>query len=61
MSVLLGVALKEFDKYDTRPPVEELKRMVRHDPTYGMALRRIAEDKPDAKALLNFLEQKPKK
>lgn len=61
MSQILGVAVSEFDKYDSRPPVDALKRMARQDPTYGLALRRLAETKPNAEALLKFLDQKAKK
>jgi transcriptional regulator with XRE-family HTH domain len=61
MSQLLHVALAEFRKHDSRPPVEELKRMVRRDPTYGVALRRLAETKVNPDELLKFLEGKAKK
>ena len=61
MSQLLRVSLKEFAKHDSRPPVDELKRMVRKDPTYGFALRRLAETKVDPDELLKFLEQKNSK
>ena len=58
MSDLLGVSLSEFDKHDSRAPVDELKRMVRKDPAYGFALRRLAETKVDPKELLKFIERK---
>lgn len=61
MSQLLGVSVAELQKHDARPPVEELKRMVQKDPTYGFALRRIAETKIDPNELLKFIEKKPKK
>ena len=61
ISNLLRVSLTEIRKHDSRPPVNELKRMVRQDPTYGFALRRLAETKVDPDALLRFLDAKAKK
>ena len=58
MSQVLGVSIAELEKHDSRPPVEELKRMVQKDPTYGVALRRLAETKIDSKELLKFIEKK---
>lgn len=60
MSQVLRVSVAELEKYDSRAPVDELKRMVRKDPTYGLALRRIAETKVDPKKLLKFIEDKNK-
>jgi transcriptional regulator with XRE-family HTH domain len=61
MSHLLRVSVAEFHKHDSRPPVDELKRMVRRDPTYGMALRKLAETKINSEELLKFIEGKAKK
>src|SRR4051812_28974201 len=61
ISHLLRVPVNELRKYDARPPVNELKRMVRQDPAYGVALRRLAETKVNPEDLLKFLEAKAKK
>jgi transcriptional regulator with XRE-family HTH domain len=33
--------------YDTRPPVDELKRMAAKDPAFGLALRRVVNERPE--------------
>ena len=45
MSSMLGESAEELRKYDTRAPVEELKRRIDIDPRYGFALRTLAENK----------------
>ena len=61
MAHVLGVSLSEFHKHDSRPPMDELKRMADRDPTYGFALRKLAETRLDSTELLNFIEGKAKK
>jgi transcriptional regulator with XRE-family HTH domain len=61
MAHLLGVSVQELLKHDSRPPMDELKRMADRDPTYGFALRKLAETKVDSSELLTFLEGKAKK
>jgi hypothetical protein len=47
-------ALKEFD---TRPPVEELKRLAALDPTFGIALRKVIEQKVSAEELMKLAKK----
>lgn len=64
MAHVLGVRCEELKKYDTRPPVEELKRLAASDPTFGLALRRVVEknfNSEDLLDLINRSEQKKKK
>src|SRR5438132_250694 len=61
MAHLLGVTIQELQKYDVRPRVDELKRLVDRDPIYGVALRKLAERKVTPEELLTFIETKSKK
>lgn len=55
---VLDVPVDELQKHDLRPPVDELRRMVQRDPTYGVALRKLAESQIDSQELLRFVEKK---
>src|SRR6266568_4398861 len=43
MAQVLGVEVVELQHLDSRPPVEEIRRLAEADPTYGIALRRMIE------------------
>lgn len=64
--VLLSIAQKldtiveELREYDTRPPVEELKRLTEAEPLYGVAFRRVMEKKISPQDLLKFAEESSK-
>jgi transcriptional regulator with XRE-family HTH domain len=57
----LGSTLEELQKYDARPPVQELKRITANDPAMGFALRRVVDEGVTAKDLLEFLNRHGKK
>jgi transcriptional regulator with XRE-family HTH domain len=60
MAPVLEVSIDELQKHDLRPPVEELRRMVQRNPTYGVALRKLTEKQVSADELLKFLDKKSK-
>ncbi|WP_044933708.1 helix-turn-helix domain-containing protein [Pseudacidobacterium ailaaui] len=61
MAECLGTTPEELQKYDARPPVQELKRIAANDPAMGFALRRVVDEGITAKDLLEFLNQHGKK
>jgi transcriptional regulator with XRE-family HTH domain len=61
MSAVLSVSVKELQTHDPRPPVETLRRLIRGNPTYGVALRKLAETKVDPDELISFLNKKANK
>ena len=62
MAHVLKVKPEELMKYDTRPPMEDLKRLAASNPTYAVMLRRIAERPPaNPEDVLNFLDRQSKK
>jgi len=42
----LGTTIEDLSEHDTRPPLEELRRLANANPSYAIALRRFAE-RPD--------------
>lgn len=57
MAPLLQVTVEELQKHDMRPPVDELRKLVERDPTYGIALRKLTESRVTPDALVRFLDQ----
>jgi len=60
MADILGVKVDYLLKFDTRPPVESLKRMSELDPGFGIAFRQ-ATDKIKSKKDLESIIKKLKK
>jgi len=61
LAASLDTTLEELQKFDARPPVQELKRLAANDPAMGFALRRVVDEGVTAKDLLEFLNQHGKK
>ena len=57
----LDTTADELQKYDSRPPVQELKRLAANDPALGFALRRVVDEGITAKDLVEFLNRHAKK
>ena len=53
----LDTTADELQKYDSRPPVQELKRLAANDPALGFALRRVVDEGITAKDLVEFLNR----
>jgi transcriptional regulator with XRE-family HTH domain len=58
---ILRVSVDELKAYDTRPPLEELKRATAEDPRYALAFRRVIDSKVTPDVLLKLAEDKIKK
>lgn len=62
--VLIGVAqyldttIEDLREFDTRPPVEGLKRLTVSDPLYGVAFRKVIDKNISAQDLINFADKK---
>lgn len=57
----LGEPLEKLRAHDTRPPVEELRRLAASNPMMGAALRRVAKKEVSAKQLWDFLNKEERK
>jgi hypothetical protein len=43
MAEVLDVTVEHLREFDSRPPVEDMKRKAEADPAYGFALRKLVE------------------
>jgi transcriptional regulator with XRE-family HTH domain len=59
LSKPLEVTVDELKRYDSRPPVEELKRITDSDPTFGFALRKLVDKEVTAEDILKLADNKP--
>ena len=57
---ILDTSLEELEKYDTRAPVEGIKKLASTNPAYGMAFRTIVDNKINPEDLLKWAEKKAK-
>jgi transcriptional regulator with XRE-family HTH domain len=46
---------------DTRPPVEEIRRLAQADPAFGIALRRLVDKEVTPEQIMRLTKEKPKK
>jgi len=58
MAHVLGVTVGELQKYDSRAPIEDLKRLAASDPVYGFALRKVADGEISAEDILKLASKK---
>jgi transcriptional regulator with XRE-family HTH domain len=58
MAHILKVSIQELRRYDSRPPLEDLKRLAASDPVYGFALRKVVDGEISAEDLMNFANKK---
>ena len=52
---------KQLRALDTRPPVDELKRMAQSDPVLGLALRKLASKEITGEDILKLTKKKPER
>ncbi len=58
---VLATKAGELNKYDTRAPLQELKRLATNDPAMGFALRRVVDQGITSEELLEFLKKRNKR
>ncbi len=61
MAQILETTLEELRAFDTRAPVEDIKRLSNEDPAYGLALRRVISEKVTPEELIRLAESKSKR
>jgi transcriptional regulator with XRE-family HTH domain len=59
-AAVLGTTAEDLKKYDSRPPVQELKRIATANPAMGFALRGVVDEGVSAEELLDFLKRHKK-
>lgn len=61
MARVLGTTLEDLRNYDTRPPVEDLKRLTMEDPAFGLAFRKVIDKKVSPDELIKLAEGKARR
>ncbi len=59
IAALLGEPVEELRTYDSRVPIEELKKLTEQEPAFGFALRKLAHKKISAEDILKLASKKP--
>ena len=59
MADKLDTTVDDLRSYDSRAPVEDLKRMSESDATFGFALRKLVDKEVTAADLLKWAEGQP--
>jgi transcriptional regulator with XRE-family HTH domain len=57
IAAILETSFEELHKHDSRPPVQELRRMAASDPAMGFALRQVVDQGVTSDELLDFLKK----
>ena len=55
---VLGVRIEDLRAHDTRPPIDEIKRLTQSNPKFALAFRTMIDKKITAEDLLEFAEHK---
>lgn len=58
MAKLLGVSAEDLKRYDSRPPIDDLKRIAEADPSFGFALRKLVDKDVSAEDILELVKKK---
>lgn len=59
LAVPLGTTLEELQRYDSRPPVEDMKRITEANPAFGFALRSLIKKNVSAEEIMDLTKRKP--
>ena len=55
---VLKVKVEDLRALDVRPPIDDIKRITKNDPTFALAFRTVIDKKVTADELLEFLKKK---
>lgn len=61
MARVLHTTVADLKSYDTRPPVQELKKLTDENPAYGLAFRKLVAKNISPEDLLKFIKDKPER
>lgn len=60
MAKELDISVEDLRAYDTRPPVEGLKRLTNANPQYAFAFRKVIDKNISPEDIIKFAEKKSK-
>lgn len=55
---VLGVPVEDLQQYDARPPIEDMKKRIRSDPAFGIALRKLMGSDVSTQKIMELAEKK---
>ena len=58
MARVLGTTVEDLRKHDTRPPVEDIKRLATTNPAFGLAFRKVIDKDVSPEDLIKLAEKK---
>ena len=61
MAKVLDTTVDDLRSYDTRPPVQDLRRLASENPAYGLAFRKMIEGNVTPQELIDLAEKKRSK
>ena len=61
MAHSLDTTIEDLRGYDSRPPVDEFKKLAEANPAYGFALRRMVEKKITSEDIEKLIQDKSKR
>jgi transcriptional regulator with XRE-family HTH domain len=61
MAKVLDESIENLKSYDSRPPLEQIKKAVEQNPMYAFALRKIIDKDIKADELMKFANQNRKR
>jgi transcriptional regulator with XRE-family HTH domain len=61
MADALDTSVDDLRGYDSRPPVEEIKKMAEANPAYGFALRKMVEKRITPEEIEKLIQDKSKR
>jgi transcriptional regulator with XRE-family HTH domain len=53
----LGTTSDDLRRYDSRPPLQELKKIAANNPAMGFLLRKVVEEDVEPEELLEYLKR----
>ena len=58
MARILETTVEDLRRHDTRPPVQEMKRLAATNPAYGVLFRKVIDKKIDPEEVIRFIEDR---
>jgi hypothetical protein len=54
--VAVGTSAEDLKKYDTRPPVDQIRKLSNADPAYGFALRKLVDENLSPEEIMKIVQ-----
>ncbi len=58
MARVLGTTVEDLRRYDTRPPMEDIKRLAMTNPAFGLAFRKLVDKNVSPQDLIELADRK---